>query len=39
MWRYMKKVDLTEGNQCDFWIQHIKIVIDQLKKPRQQICC
>jgi len=34
-----KKVDLIEQNQCDFWIQHIKIVIDQLKKPRQQICC
>src|SRR6218665_3382126 len=32
MWRYIKKrVDLTEQNQCDFWIQHIKIVIDQLK--------
>jgi len=32
-----KKVDLTEQNQCDFWIQHFKIVLDQLKKPRHQI--
>ena len=36
MWRYIKKVDLTEQNQCDFWIQHFKIVLDQLKKPRHQ---
>jgi len=34
-----KKVDLIEQNQCDFWIQHIEIVLDQLKKPRHQICC
>jgi len=26
-------VDLIEQNQCDFWIQHFKIVLDQLKKP------
>src|SRR6218665_1099227 len=39
MWSYIKKVDLIEQNPCDFWIQHIKIVLDQLKKPRHQICC
>jgi len=27
----IKKVDLIEQNQCDFWIQHFKIVLDQLK--------
>src|SRR6218665_1021513 len=31
-----KKFDLTEQNQCDFWIHHFKIVLDQLKKPRHQ---
>jgi len=39
MWRYIQKVDLIEQNQCDFWLQCIKIVLDQLKKPRNQICC
>src|SRR6218665_3863900 len=34
-----KKVDLIEQNQYDFWIQHIKIVLDQFKKPKHQICC
>jgi len=34
-----KKVDLIKQNQCDFWIQHIKIVIDRLKKPKHQIFC
>ena len=33
-----KKVDLIEENQHDIWIQHIRIVLDQLKKPRHQIC-
>jgi len=33
-----KKVDLIEENQYDLWIQHIKIVLDQLKKPRHWIC-
>lgn len=27
-----KKVDLIEQNQCNFWIQHIKIVRNQQKK-------
>jgi len=34
-----KKVDLIQQSQCDFWIQHFKIVLDQLKKPKHQICC
>src|SRR6218665_951754 len=35
----IKKVDLTEQNQCDFWIQHFKIVLNQLRKPRHQFFC
>ena len=27
----VQKVDLIEQNQCDFWIQHIKIILNQLK--------
>jgi len=34
-----KKVDLIEQNRCDSWIQHFKIVLDQLKNPGHQICC
>jgi len=34
-----KNVDLIEQNQYDFWIQHIDIIVDQLKKPRHQTCC
>ena len=34
-----QKLDLVEQNQCDFWVQHIRFVLNQLKKRRQQICC
>ena len=27
----VQNVDLIEQNQCDFWIQHIKIILNQLK--------
>ena len=30
---------LIEQNQCQFWIQRIRFVLNQLKKCRQQICC
>jgi len=32
-----KRVDLIEQNRCYFWIQHFKIVLDQLKKPIYQV--
>lgn len=32
----VQKVDLTEQNQCDFWIQHIKIILNQLKKNNKK---
>ena len=28
----VQKVDLIEQNQCDLWIQQIKIILNQLKK-------
>ena len=34
-----QKLDLIEQNQCDFFIQRIRIVLNQLKKRRQQNCC
>ena len=34
-----EKLDLIEQNQCDFWIQRIRFVLNQLKRSRQQICC
>ena len=33
-----QKLDLIEQNQCDFWIQHIRFILKQLKKLRQ-VCC
>ena len=27
-----QKLDLIEQNQCDFWIQHIRFVLNHLKK-------
>ena len=27
----VQKVVLIEQNQCDFWIQHIKMILNQLK--------
>ena len=26
-----QKLDLIEQNPCDFWIQHIRLVLNQLK--------
>ena len=34
-----QKLDLIEQNQCDFWIQRIRFVLNQLKKHRREICC
>ena len=34
-----QKLDLIEQNQCDFWIQRIRFVLNQLTKRRQQNCC
>ena len=31
----VQQVDLIEQNQCDFWIQHIKIILNQLKNLKQ----
>ena len=31
----VQKVDLIEQNQRDFWIQHIKIILNQLKTFKQ----
>ena len=34
-----QKLDLIKQNQCDFWIQCIGFVLNQLTKRRQQNCC
>ena len=31
-----QKLDLIEQNQCDFWIQCIRFILNQLKNLRQQ---
>lgn len=28
-------LQLVEQNQCDFWVQHIKMTLKQLKNPKQ----
>ena len=33
--RVDKIVDLIEQNQCYFWIQYIKIILNQLKNAKQ----
>lgn len=36
---FVQTVDLIEQNQCDYWIQHIKMILNQLKKLKQYIWC
>ena len=34
-----QKLDLIEQNQCDFWIQRIRFVLNQLKKTQTTNSC
>ena len=31
-----QKLDLIEQNRCEFWIQRIRFILNQLKKCKQQ---